>query len=622
MAEGYSSKFHQIVKALITKGLKKGFVTYGELSNSFSDEDFENLNCIEEAISKLEESGIDILEKDEEDELTDGVKEEEEEEEDEAAGILGHTDDPVRLYLREMSYVKLLSREDEVEIAKTILAEKSESLSGMLLFPSAIREIMELGNRLEEKSVSLREVIESDSGLKSELTEDAERGSDELFDSADGKLDEANQMSDEELMKRVFEIFEHLRTTIQSALERIKDKQVVQISNKDIVLDAEYENLHSLLVSSLSQMKLNPKVLSGLFATLQAKHDLILDREKKLLTYLSEHGVDRSKIVKEKLLILDQGVLRSLLTKYAISDPNFSVEEFLKPVWEIESAEGMDYDTIKFLIRKITTHFDNANVAKHRMVEANLRLVISIAKKYTNRGMPFPDLIQEGNIGLMKAVDKFDHRRGHKFSTYATWWCRQAITRAIADCGSIVRKPVHIHETANKVMRTRRKLYNLNGREPTVEEIASLLGISVDKVKKSLKVNQDPVSLESPVGDDNNSGSFGDFIEDKNAINQVDVVLSKNLRKVLDEALSMLSPREEKILRYRFGLCNTVHSPEDEHYLKSLKIDLNKGTNLTLEQVGILYNVTRERIRQIESKSLRKMRSPSRSIKLRTFLKY
>ncbi|KYH12423.1 sigma-70 family RNA polymerase sigma factor [Neorickettsia sp. 179522] len=620
MIKGYSSKFHQVVKALITKGVKRGFVTYGELSDSFSDEDFENLNCIEEAISKLEESGIGILEKDEEDELSEEVKEEDEEE-DETADILGHTDDPVRLYLREMSYVKLLSRDDEVEIAKAIVAEKFESLSAVLLFPSVMKGIIDLGTKLKEGTISLREVIESDSGLKSELTEETSKG-DEFFEGIDGKPEEVNQMSDEELMEKVLEIFGELGGIITSALDKVKEGQMVNIVDGEVILDPGYGELHTLAVNHLNQVKLNPKLLAEFFESTRRKNELILEKKKVLLTFLEEHGVDRTTLIKSKVHILNTEVLSELLKKHNICDAHFSLEEFLSPVRELEKSEGMDYESISFLSRKVATHLDNANAAKHRMVEANLRLVISIAKKYTNRGMPFPDLIQEGNIGLMKAVDKFDHRRGHKFSTYATWWCRQAITRAIADCGSIVRKPVHIHETANKVMRTRRRLYNLNGREPTVEEIANLLKISPDKVKKSLKVNQDPISLESPVGDDSNSGSFGDFIEDKNAVSQVDVVLSKNLRKVLDEALAMLSPREEKILRYRFGLCNSVHSPEDEHYLKSLKIDLNRGTNLTLEQVGILYNVTRERIRQIESKSLRKMRSPSRSIKLRTFLKY
>lgn len=618
MTKGYSSKFHQIVKALITRGLKKGFVTYGELSDSFSDEDFESLNCIEEAISKLEESGIDILEKEDND---DEGQEEPKEEDEEAADILGHTDDPVRLYLREMSYVKLLSRDDEVEIAKTIVAEKSESLSAVLLFPSVMSTIAELGEKLANGTVSLREVIESDSVLKSELTDDVSKV-DEIFESADVKPEDASHMSDEELLKKVLEIFEQLKTTVCSTLDKIREGKAIQIVDDEIILDPEYKELHALLLSHLSQMKLNPKILAEFFGNVRKENEVILKKEKAILLLLEERGLERSTLILEKVRILDAGVLAGLLRSCKAADLPFSVDDFLSEIRELEKSEAMDYENIKFLARKIALHLDNANAEKHKMVEANLRLVISIAKKYTNRGMPFPDLIQEGNIGLMKAVDKFDYRRGHKFSTYATWWCRQAITRAIADCGSIVRKPVHIHETANKVMRTRRRLYNLNGREPTVEEIADLLGISPDKVKKSLKVNQDPVSLESPVGDDNNSGSFGDFIEDKSAVSQVDIVLSKNLRKVLDEALAMLSPREEKILRYRFGLCNSVHSPEDEHYLKSLKIDLNKGTNLTLEQVGILYNVTRERIRQIESKSLRKMRSPSRSIKLRTFLKY
>lgn len=611
------NKLNQIVKDLIVKGAKKGFVTYDELNDSFSSENFDNSDDFDNVIAKLEESGIDVIEKDDDTEASDLAKEsEEDEEEEDSSDILGHTDDPVRLYLREMSYVKLLSREDEIEISQTIVVQKSARLATLLLFPTILEELMQVIQDLKDKKINLRDVIESDSTLKNEFSDDDRESDDESEEG--GAPKDIHLISDIELMEKILSIVDTLIENITKSLKLFNTGKVISIKDDAVILDPQFEALHTEIFNDFNQLRLNEKLLAQICEKVERYNAEIIEREKQMLLHLTTLGIDRKSIIKDRIRALDRSVLRAILSKRNLSIDE-TLNQILNDVATIENNLKLEYDVVKFLANKISVHIENANVAKHKMVKANLRLVISIAKKYTNRGMPFPDLIQEGNIGLMKAVDKFDHNRGHKFSTYATWWVRQAITRAIADFGSVVRKPVHIHETANKVMRMRRKLYNMNGKEPTVEEIASALAISVDKVKKSLKVNQDPVSLESPVGDDENSGSFGDFIEDKNAISQVDVVMSKNLRKIIDEALSMLSPREEKILRYRFGLCNTLHKP-NRH--EKLETDPSKGNNLTLEQVGLYYQVTRERIRQIESKALRKLRNPFRSIKLRTFLKY
>jgi RNA polymerase primary sigma factor len=613
-------KLNQIVKNLIVKGTKKGFVTYDELSDSFSSENLDNTDDFDNIISKLEESGIDVIEKDDDAEASELAKEnEEDEEDDDPSEILGHTDDPVRLYLREMSYVKLLSREDEIEISQVIVSEKGSRVATLLLFPTVLEDLMQIAKDLQNKKVSLREVIESDSTLKNEFSDEDREAEDEVLDDEGNVIiKEIQLISDIELMEKVLVIIENIIVNIKKILQHFNTKKAISIKDDSIILEPKFESLHSDIFNDLNQLRVNEKIITQLCEKVEQYNTEIIEKEKQVLMHLVSLGIDRKVVVRDKIRTLDRSALRAFLTKHNLNiDDNLN--QILNEVATVENNARLEYDIIKFLVKKINVHIENANIAKHKMVKANLRLVISIAKKYTNRGMPFPDLIQEGNIGLMKAVDKFDHNRGHKFSTYATWWVRQAITRAIADFGSVVRKPVHIHETANKVMRMRRKLYNMGGKEPTVEEIANALAISVDKVKKSLKVNQDPVSLESPVGDDENSGSFGDFIEDKNAINQIDVVMSKNLRKIIDEALSMLSPREEKILRYRFGLCNTLHKPNK---YEKLETDPSKGNNLTLEQVGLYYQVTRERIRQIESKALRKLRNPSRSIKLRTFLKY
>lgn len=617
-----NSKFNNAVKQLINKGNKKGFVTYDDLNDSFSEEQFSSAEFIDEAIAKLEESEIDIIEKDDDEEADEIAKEDEdeaeEEENDSTEQVLGHTDDPVRLYLREMASVSLLSRDDEIEISKDIIAEKRKKFRFLLLFPIILKDILSLKDSLNSGEKIMRAIIESDSTVKFDTNE--EEDEDEEEDDGIGIKDkpDVNMLSDSDLLEKVLEIFAGLHIKIHQILPYFERENCMSIQDEGISLENDFSLLNESISLDLEHLKLSEKLVQDFISKVYQANEDIINLEKKALQILTDLGADRKYLIINKIKILDQRAISLLLEQKKIKINNELIA-IINNAREIENYVGIKYDLIKYLVAKIASSEEKANLSKHKMVKANLRLVISIAKKYTNRGMPFPDLIQEGNIGLMKAVDKFDYSRGHKFSTYATWWVRQAITRAIADFGSIVRKPVHIHETANKVMRMRRKLYNVKGREPTVEEIAAQLDLTVDKIKKSLKVNQDPISLESPVGDDESSGSFGDFIEDTTSVNQIEAVLSKNLRKVIDEALSMLSPREEKILRYRFGLCNNLYQPAK---LNKLNTDPSKGNNLTLEQVGLYYQVTRERIRQIESKALRKLRNPSRSIKLRTFLKH
>ncbi|MDH5796455.1 MAG: sigma-70 family RNA polymerase sigma factor, partial [Anaplasmataceae bacterium] len=381
--------------------------------------------------------------------------------------------------------------------------------------------------------------------------------------------------------------------------------------------DQEYQEKHDLLCINLMNSGLNVKLNNDILPKLVETNKEIIELEKSILDCcVNQFKLDKKYIILNKITILDKLVLQKLLntsncaSKEHIENCMNIIDESEKLVNDI----GIKPYSLRKYIVKIQDRNDKIIESKNKMVQANLRLVISIAKKYSNRGMAFPDLIQEGNIGLIKAVDKFDYKRGHKFSTYATWWVRQSITRAIADQVNTVRIPVHMIETINKIIRTSRQIFHETGREPTPKELADKLHMDVNKVNKVLKISKDPISLESPVGDDENS-SFGDFIEDKNAVDQLEAAVYRNLRKILNEVLATLSPREEKILRYRFGLIGINIDGS-----KAVYSSADKDTR-TLEEVGLLFNVTRERIRQIEAKALRKMKHPLRALKLQTFLK-
>ena len=640
------------IKSLLKKGKTTGYITHDQLNKALPDGELTS-EQIEDVMVAINELGINIIDQNEENTV--------EENDDKIAGNISEdegsrSDDPVRMYLKEMGTVELLSREGEIAIAKRIEAGKELMIGGLYENPIALNQFLQWRDNVDNGSMMLRDIIDlettyarlnEDNPDSKKLSNDSLLNKNDILQSnkinvnnmldkvgsnenlkpkneivADNDNEEDNDDNDDEddendsnlslvameteIKGSILEIIDGVVETFKQ-IETLNDRRLTRLQKGEELIERSEKkrfNLQIDLINKLDKIYLNPNKQEILLDQIYGLNKKISNIEGKLLRMAEQAGIKRLDFLSKwqdgnAYFTWKDNVGTNKVWKNFFNENKSDIDELFNSINEFISKVNLPIKEFKNLVQIIQKGERESGRAKKEMVEANLRLVISIAKKYTNRGLQFLDLIQEGNIGLMKAVDKFEYRRGYKFSTYATWWIRQAITRSIADQARTIRIPVHMIETINKIVRTSRQMLHEIGREPTPEELSTKLSMPLDKVRKVLKIAKEPISLETPVGDEDDS-HLGDFIEDKNAVQPLEAAIHANLRETTTRILSSLTPREERVLRMRFGIgMNTDH---------------------TLEEVGQQFSVTRERIRQIEAKALRKLKHPSRSRKLRSFL--